>query len=51
MSNLANLSLYLLLIDLVGKLPVYRAGGLGLIPDRANTQGLKFIFALLSANG
>ena len=31
------------LISLVGKVPVYRAGGSGSIPSRTNTQGLKII--------
>ena len=30
-------------VSLVGKLPVYRAYGLGSIPSRTNTQGLKII--------
>ena len=32
---------YRRLVSPVGKAPVYRAGGLGSIPGRANTQGLK----------
>ena len=31
------------LVSPVGKVPVYRAGGLGSIPGRTNTQGLKII--------
>ena len=31
------------LTSLVGKAPVYRAGGLGSIPGRTKTQGLKII--------
>ena len=31
------------LVSLVGKVPVYRAGDSGSIPDRTNTQGLKII--------
>ena len=31
------------LVSLVGKVPVYRPGGSGLIPGRTNTQGLKII--------
>ena len=31
------------LVSLVGKVPAYRAGGLGTIPGRTNTQGLKII--------
>ena len=31
------------LVSLVGKVPVYRAGGSGSIPGRTNTQGLKII--------
>ena len=31
------------LVSLVGKVPVYLAGGLGSIPGRSNTQGLKII--------
>ena len=29
------------LVSLVGKVPVYRAGGSGSIPDWTNTEGLK----------
>ena len=29
------------LVSLIGKVPVYRAGGSGSIPGRTNTQGLK----------
>ena len=29
------------LVSLVGKVPIYRAGGLGSIPGPTNTQGLK----------
>ena len=32
-----------LLVSLVGKVPVYRAGGSGSIPGRTNTQGIKII--------
>ena len=32
---------------LVGKVPVYRAGGSGSIPGRTNTQGLKIIEKVL----
>ena len=31
------------LVSLVGKVPVYLAGGWGSISDRTNTQGLKII--------
>ena len=31
------------LVSLVRKVPVYPAGGLGSIPGRTNTQGLKMI--------
>ena len=31
------------LVSLVGKVPVYRAGGSGLIPGRINAQDLKII--------
>ena len=31
------------LVSLVGKAPIYRAGGSGSIPDRTNTQGRKII--------
>ena len=31
------------LVNLVGKAPVYRAGGSGSIPGQTNTQGLKTI--------
>ena len=31
------------LVSLVGKAPAYRAGGLGSIPGRTNTQDLKII--------
>ena len=31
------------LVSLVGKVPVYRAGGAGSIPGRTTTQGLKII--------
>ena len=31
------------LVGLVGKAPVYRAGGSGSIPSWTNTQGLKII--------
>ena len=31
------------LVSLVGKAPVYRAGGSGSIPGRTNTHGLKII--------
>ena len=29
------------LVSLVGKVPVYHAGGLGSIPGRTNTQGFR----------
>ena len=35
--------MYRRLVSLVGKVPVYRAGGSGSIPSRTNTQGLKMI--------
>ena len=44
-------------VSLVGKVPVYRAGGSGSIPGWATTQGLKIIeeniasFVLTSTNG
>ena len=31
------------LVSLIGRVPVYCAGGLGLIPGQTNTQGLKII--------
>ena len=34
---------YRRLVSLIGKVPVYRAGGSGSIPGRTNTQGLKII--------
>ena len=34
-------SFYRRLVSLVGKIPVYPAGGSGSIPDRTITQGLK----------
>ena len=33
----------MLLVSLVGKVPVYRAGGSGSVPGRTNTQSLKII--------
>ena len=33
--------LYRRLVSLVGKVPAYRAGGLGSIPGRTNTQNLQ----------
>ena len=38
---------YRRLVSLVGKAPVYRAGGSDSIPDRTNTQGLKIIEKVL----
>ena len=35
------------LVSLVGKVPVYRTGGLDSIPGRTNTQGLKIIEKVL----
>ena len=51
-----NSKWYRRLVSLVGKVPVYRAGGSGSNPGRTNTQGLKIIevkvaaFALTYAN-
>ena len=38
---------YRRLVSLVVKVQVFRAGGLGLIPGRTNTQGLKIIEKVL----
>ena len=43
MNELITNSFYRRLVSLVGKVPVYRAGGSGSIPGPTNTQGLKII--------